>query len=71
MVKYFTMEEKIVTKQEIIELFEKNILVDSGKGWFYKTDNKSLEVEIIAIHDFEPKYLKDMYRAGNYKIKAK
>lgn len=71
MVKYYIMEEKIVTKQEIIDLFEKRILVDSGKGWFYKIDNRNLEVDIMAIHEVEPKYLTDMYRAENYKIKFK
>ncbi|MBD3841483.1 MAG: hypothetical protein IE909_06285 [Campylobacterales bacterium] len=61
------MEEKIVTKYEIVELFEKNILRDTGKGWYYN----NTEVNIIAIHETEPKYLRDMFRANRYKITPK
>jgi hypothetical protein len=59
------MEEFTVSKEELHELFQKNLLKDTDKGWFYKDQ----EIEIIAIHNIEKKYIQDMMRADFYKIK--
>ena len=59
------MEEFTVSKEELHKLFHKKILKDTKKGWFYKDQ----EIEIIAIHTLEAKYLKDMMNADFYRIK--
>jgi len=59
------MEEFTLTKEELHELFTKGILKDTNKGWYYKDQ----EVEIIAIHNIETRYIQDMMRADLYKIK--
>lgn len=59
------MEEFTVSKEELHEMFEKKELRDTNKGWFYKKQ----EIEIIAIHKVETKYLQDMMNADFYKIK--
>jgi len=59
------MEEFKVSKEELHQMFEKQELLDTNKGWFYKKK----EVEIIAIHDIEKKYLQDMMNADFYRIK--
>lgn len=59
------MEEFTVSKEELQELFQEKILKDTKKGWFYKDQ----EVEIIAIHNIEVKYLQDMKNADSYRIK--
>jgi len=59
------MEEFIVSKDELHQMFEKKELLDTNKGWFYKRK----EVEIIAIHNVEKKYLQDMMNADSYKIR--
>jgi len=46
-------------------MFEKKELKDTNKGWYYK--NK--EVEIIAIHNIEKRYIQDMMNADSYRIK--
>lgn len=56
--------DKILTKEELIELFENEDIKDTGKGWFL--DNQ--EIDIIAIHEVEPKYLQDVANAKTYKI---
>lgn len=61
------MEEIILSKDELKKLFKDKKIVDTGKGWFY--NNK--EIDIIAIHTVEPKYLLDIARADFYKIKEK
>ena len=58
------MEEQILSKEELIQLFEEEKIIDSGKGWIM--DGK--EVEIIALHDVEPKYLQDIANAKFYKL---
>ncbi|RXJ98408.1 hypothetical protein CRU98_10255 [Arcobacter sp. CECT 8986] len=61
------MEEKILSKEELIQLFEDKIIIDSGKGWIM--DNK--EVQIIALHDVDPKFLQDVTNAKYYKLIVK
>lgn len=61
------MEEIILSKDELKKLFKEKKIIDTGKGWFY--NNK--EIDIIAIHEVEPKYLLDIARAEFYKIKEK
>ena len=45
------MEDIIVSKDELIELFETEKIIDTGKGWYM--DNSF--VNIIALHEIEPK----------------
>jgi len=59
--------EIIVSKDELKDMFKNKQILDTGKGWFY--DDK--EIEIIAIHDIEVKYLNDMLKADFYKLKYK
>ena len=53
------MEELIVSKEELIQLFENQIIEDTGRGWYMK----GKVVEIIALHDIEPKFLQDVTTA--------
>lgn len=57
-------KELIVTRDELKEMFKKKEIVDTGKGWLCKGQ----EVDLVAIHTVEPKYLLDIARAENYKI---
>ena len=59
------MEEFTVSKEELHILFETKELKDTNKGWYYKDQ----EVEIVAIHNIEVRYLQDMMTADFYKIK--
>lgn len=59
------MEEFTVSKEELHQMFEKKELRDTNKGWIYKKQ----EIEIIAIHKLETKYLQDMMNADSYKIR--
>jgi len=61
------MEELIVSKEELIALFEEQKLLDTGKGWIM--DNK--EVDIIALHEVDPKFLQDVTNAKFYKLTLK
>jgi hypothetical protein len=58
------MEEIILTKDELVEMFEKQTLKDTNKGWLLEDK----VVEIIALHEVEPKYLQDITNAKYYKI---
>ena len=58
------MQEIIVSKEELIELFEKEKIIDTGKGW-YMDDSF---IDIIALHEVEPKFLQDLANAKFYKI---
>ncbi len=58
------MEELIVSKEELIQLFEKQVIEDTGRGWLM--DGKF--VDIIALHDIEPKFLQDVTNAKLYKL---
>ena len=59
------MEEFIVEKEELHKMFQRRELLDTKKGWYYK----GKEVEIVAIHQVEVKYLQDMMNADSYKIR--
>lgn len=61
------MEEKIISKEELIQLFEEQGIIDTGKGWLM--DEK--EVDIIALHDIDPKFLQDVTNAKFYKLTLK
>ncbi|CAM3511268.1 hypothetical protein [Arcobacter aquimarinus] len=58
------MEEMIVPKQELIKMFEEHKIEDTNKGWIM--DGKV--IEIIALHEVEPKFLQDITNAKFYKL---
>lgn len=58
-------EELIVTKAELIKLFEDEVIIDTGKGW----EVDGVKLDIIALHDVEPKFLQDITKAEYYKLK--
>lgn len=58
------MEELILTKDELVEMFEAHMLEDTNKGWIME----GKVVEIIALHEVDPKYLQDITNAKYYKI---
>jgi hypothetical protein len=61
------MEELIVTKEELVQMFETEKLKDTGKGWLM--DDK--EIDIIALHEVDPKFLQDITNAKFYKLTPK
>ena len=61
------MEEKIVSKEELVLLFEEQEIIDTGKGWMMNEK----EVDIIALHDVDPKFLQDVTNAKFYKLTLK
>lgn len=58
------MEELIVSKEELILMFEDEKILDTGRGWLM--DGKL--VDIIALHDVDPKFLQDVTNAKFYKL---
>lgn len=58
------MEELIVSKEELIQLFESQIIEDTGRGWLME----GKVIDIIALHDIEPKFLQDVTNAKFYKL---
>jgi len=58
------LEDIIVSKDELIELFETEKIIDIGKGWYM--DNSF--VNIIALHEIEPKFIQNITNAKFYKI---
>ena len=58
------MEELIVSKEELIQLFENQIIEDTGRGWL----KEGKVIDIIALHDTEPKFLQDVTNAKFYKL---
>ncbi len=58
------MEELIVSKEELIQLFENNTIKDTGKAWIME----GYEIEIIALHEVDPKFLQDVANAKFYKL---
>lgn len=58
------MKEQIVSKEELIQLFENRIIEDTGRGWL--KDGKA--IDIIVLHDIEPKFLQDVTNAKFYKL---
>ena len=59
------MLDLIVSKDELVELFNKEEIKDSNNGWIYKD---SIYVNIIALHEKDPKYVYDVTDAQYYKI---
>ena len=58
------MEEMIVPKQELIKMFEEHKIEDTGQSWVME----GKVVEIIALHEIEPKFLQDVTNAKFYKL---
>ncbi len=58
------MEELIVSKEELVQMFEDDTIKDTGRGWLL--DGKL--VDIIALHDVDPKFLQDVTNAKFYKL---
>ena len=58
------MKEQVVSKEELIQLFENQIIEDTGRGWL--KDGKV--IDIVALHDIEPKFLQDVTNAKFYKL---
>lgn len=58
------MEEQILSKEELIQMFEDQKIIDTGRGWMMEEK----EVEIIALHDVDPKFLQDVTNAKFYKL---
>ncbi len=58
------MEEIIVSKEELIDMFENQEITDTGRGWMMGDE----EIEIIALHDIDPKFLQDITNAKFYKL---
>ena len=58
------MKEQVVSKEELIQLFENRIIEDTGRGWL----KKGKVINIIALHDIEPKFLQDVTNAKFYKL---
>ena len=58
------MEELIVSKEELIQLFEEQKIEDTGRGWLLE----GKVTDIIALHDIDPKFLQDVSNAKFYKL---
>jgi hypothetical protein len=58
------MEEQILSKEELIQMFEDQKILDTGKGWIMEEK----EIDIIALHDVDPKFLQDITNAKFYKL---
>ena len=58
------MEELVITKDELVIMFESGELKDDLEGWLFN----DMPVEIIAIHDTDPKYIQNITNAQYYKL---
>jgi hypothetical protein len=58
------MEELIISKEELIKLFENQVIEDTGRGWLME----GKIVDIIALHEIEPRFLQDITNAKFYKL---
>ena len=58
------MEDLIITKDELVMMFEYGELKDDNDGWLLN----GMKVEIIAIHDTDPKYIQNVTNAQYYKL---
>ncbi|WP_368030548.1 hypothetical protein [Arcobacter sp. s6] len=58
------MEELIISKEELIHFFETQKIIDTGRSWLME----GRVIEIIALHDIEPKFLQDVSNAKFYKL---
>lgn len=59
------MKELIISKDELVMMFADEVIKDSDIGWLY---NNEIIVNIIALHDKDPKYIYDVTNAQYYKI---
>jgi len=59
------MEELIVSKDELVDMFEDETIKDSDFGWLYMDQ---FVVNIIALHEKDPKYVYDVTNAEYYKL---
>jgi hypothetical protein len=59
------MEEIVVTKDELVEMFVEGSIKDDKDGWLYKD---TIFVNIIALHDKDPKYVYDVTNAEYYRL---
>jgi len=59
------MEDIILSKDNLIKLFEIEEIKDTDDGWLYMD---TYLVNIIAIHDKDPKYVYNITNAEYYKI---
>ncbi|PLY06642.1 MAG: hypothetical protein C0625_08630 [Arcobacter sp.] len=57
-------QEEIISKEDLIQMFEEQKVIDSGKGWIMN----GKEIEIIALHEVDPKFLQDVTNAKFYKL---
>ena len=58
------MEELIISKEELIKLFENQVIEDTGRGWLMEGKT----VDIIALHEIEPRFLQDVTNAKFHKL---
>ena len=58
------MEELIISKEDLVQFFETQKIVDTGRSWLME----GKVVEIIALHDIEPKFLQDVSNAKFYRL---
>jgi len=58
------MEEQIVSKNDMVEMFSLGVLEDNDKGWLLYGQ----EIQIIALHETDPKYMHDVTNAEYYKL---
>ena len=59
------MEERIVSKDELVEMFSLGVLEDDEyKGWLLYGQ----EIQIVALHETDPKYIQDVTNAAYYKL---
>ena len=59
------MEEQVVSKEELVEMFSLGVLEDDElKGWLLYGQ----EIQIVALHETDPKYVQDITNANYYKL---
>jgi hypothetical protein len=58
------VEEQIVSKDQIVEMFSLGVLEDNDEGWLLYGQ----EIRIIALHEKEPKNMQDVTNANFYKL---
>jgi len=61
------MEDLIVTKDELVNMFALGELKDDNSGWLLN----GMPIDIVALHDTDPKYITDVTNAQYYKLVGK
>ena len=59
------MLDILVSKDELIEMFINEDIKDSTNGWIYKDE---IYINIIALHEKDPKFVYDITDAQYYKV---